>query len=192
MVKTSSILCTLPPNLANHPPPNAQGTPVSTAWHEPSWSGEALVSGYHPINIWVLALWSTQDTISPNAEPALLEPWSSTLLELQSCSWGQKGLCPPHVDICSKGTLRLSSSFWLSNLLGCTGVGADAGEFSFPCFHEIPRSAFEVGYYTLKGFQSPEANLHHALLFKPSASDPSCHVTLLIFLYNPALMYLWR
>ena len=58
---------------------------------------------------------------------------------------------------------------------------------TFLKYQEVP---FQVGYFFLKGFQSPEANLPHANPVKHSAPDPLCHDSLLPFLYIPALMYL--
>lgn len=40
-------------------------------------------------------------------------------------------------------------------------------------FPEIPRRFFQVGYFSLNNFQSPEANLPHVTPFKHSAPDPS-------------------
>lgn len=47
----------------------------------------------------LLAVGSSQDTISSISEPAHFEPWSCNLLEPQSCTCGQKGLWRPRVDI---------------------------------------------------------------------------------------------
>ena len=116
LVNASSILSTLPHNQATHPPPNAQGTPVPTASHEPSGSRESLSPWKQLINLWVLAVGSAHNTITPNAEPAYLEPRSSNPLEPQSCTWGRKVLWRPRVDICPKShiqTFLLSRTFSL-------------------------------------------------------------------------------
>ena len=60
-------------------------------------------------------------------------------------------------------------------------------------FPEIPRRVFQVGYFSLNNFQSPEANLPHATPFKHSAPDPSGLDSLhpfFFFLSCPAPMYL--
>ena len=49
---------------------------------------------------------SAPHAISPNAEPAALEPCSSPRLKPPSCTWGQKGLWRPRVDIGSNSPSR--------------------------------------------------------------------------------------
>ena len=98
-------------NQAANPPPNPEGTPVPSAWHEASWGGETLVPRKHPKIFCLLAVGSSQDTISSISEPAHFEPWSCNLLEPQSCTCGQKGLWRPRVDI---GSNSRSWDFFLS------------------------------------------------------------------------------
>ena len=143
----------------------------------------------HPKISWVLDKGSAQDTKSPNSEPAHFEPWSPSLLEPPSCAWGQKVLWRPRVDICSHShsqvfLLSLAQQF---PRLHCLWPIRGSPSPGFGKYQERP---FHVGSFSLKVFQSPEANVGHVSLFKPSSPHPSCHASLLPFLYNPALMYL--
>ena len=181
-VNASSILSTLPPNQANHPPPNAQGTPVPTAWREPSQSREPLVSRKQPIDFWVLVVVSTQDTISPIAKAALLGSWSSNLLELQRCTWGQKVLLRPRVDNCSKSHYQ---AFHLSLAQRSPGLRCLRGQMwvrsPSPAFMKHQEMPFKMDYFTLKGFKRPETNLLNDSLFKSSAPYSWSHAIILPF-----------
>ena len=76
-----------------------------------------------------------------------LQPWS--------CTWGHQVLWCPRVDICSNSTCRISSWLRLSSCLGCHGPWPICW---WDCL-EYPELICQVGYYSRRGFQSPEANL---------------------------------
>lgn len=60
----SSLLSTLPHNQAAEPPPDAKGTPASSAWQEASWIRESQVPRKQPNDLWVLAVGSYQHTLN--------------------------------------------------------------------------------------------------------------------------------
>ena len=146
----------------------------------------------------MLAVACTQDSLIPKAEPALLDPLSWSLLEPpRSRTLGQTYSGALVWTSARTSSLRLSSALWLSNPRGCTDgvcLGGRGHMFKLgllpPASMKYQLVPFKMGYFTLKSFQSPEAPLCHASLFKLSAPDPSCHANLLTFSYNPTLMYL--
>ena len=70
--------------------------------------------------------------------------------------------------------------------LGNTLVGLPSS--TFLKYQEGP---YQVGYFSLKGFQSPEATLPDATAFKHSAPDPSCADSLLqFFIYSCRYVFL--
>ena len=156
---------------------------MPTASHEPSWNRQTLASRKQLVILWVFVVGSAKG--SPNAEPALLEPWS--------CTWLQKVLWCPRVDICSKSHTQafLLSLAQQSPWLHWWGRGRGKMQVRSPspAFMKCQEVHFDMGYFILKLFQSPEAKLCHASLFKPSVPDPPWHASL-PFLYNPEDMYL--
>ena len=142
-------------------PSKCSSTPLPTLWHDPSFNRESLASRKQLIISWVLVVGSAQDTISPNAEPALLEPWSSHLLEPQSCISGQKVLWPPHMDFYSKSYFRV---FLLSLAQQTLELHWKGGQqmcvrSPSPAFLKYQEVPLDVVYFTLKISQSPDANL---------------------------------
>ena len=80
-----------------------------------------------------------------------------------------------------KASIRLSSSDSAVPRAALVGGQMPVGSPS-PAFMKYQEVPFQVGYFSLKAFQSPEAKVGHASLFKPSASGPSWHASLLSLL----------
>lgn len=83
-----------------------------------------------------------------------------------------------------KATLRLSSR------QGALGAGQMQVRPLSSAFMKYQQVHFEVGYFTIKSFERPQANLHHASLLKPSAPYPIMASQHSSFLYNPPLKYM--
>ena len=92
------------------------------------------------------------------------------------------GLWRPRVDIFlnshSLVSLLSGSAVWGAAL---TGSGPDVDGVSYPAFMKYQEVPFQVGSFTLKGFQSTVANLCHASLSKTSVPYPSRNASLLPF-----------
>ena len=112
------------------------------------------------------------------------------------CTWSQKVLWCPRVDICCNSNSRvflLSGSAPPPPHSGLQWQWAKGSlDFLPPSFLKYQEVPFQVGSFSLKGFQSPEANLHRATPFKHSAPVPSCldglfcffNISLNVFIYE--------
>ena len=126
----------------------------------------------HPKIFCLLAVGSSQDTISSISEPAHFEPWSCNLLEPQSCTCGQKGLWRPRVDI---GSNSRSWDFFLSLTQHSPGLqfcGPYAGWASIPRFWEKQRSALPHGLFLSQRLSEPGGKRMQCLAVSTLFSRP--------------------
>ena len=131
--------------------------------------------------LWVLAVGST---LRPSAPSLCL------LLQTWRCHLVQKILWRPLVNNFSNRNsevLLLSGSAvpWAALSQSNVLVG-----FPSPTFLRYQDVQFQVAYFSLKGLESLEVNLHYATPFKPQLLTHYVMRALFLFLYNPALMYL--
>lgn len=112
----------------------------------------------------MIAVGSAQNTIHPNSEPGQaslgmhLEPEGPLVPSCGHLCQQQLSGVPP-----LSGTAAPQAALALGNML--VGLPSSA------CFTH-PEVSFQVGCFSLKVFQSHEANLPHATPFKPAAPDP--------------------
>ena len=78
-------------------------------------------------------------------------------------------------------TLRFSSSLWLSSCHGGLALGLMWVVFPSSNFWKYQNVPLQVGSFSLKDCQRPDANRCHATPFKHSAPIPSDHGSLLLF-----------
>ena len=91
-------------------------------------------------------------------------------------------------------TLRISFSLWLRSPPGRQWLWAIGSlDFLPPFFLKYQEVPFQVGSFSLKGFQSPEAHLCHATAFTHSAPVHSGHDSLFwVFFYVSLNVFIYE